>query len=93
VKADILKFHDLRPNAATLMVMGGVDQAMAKENFGHSKIEMAMRYVHLTPENKRRAKNVLASGFESERGKKPVIIRSQKEIAETVSSLLSRGKN
>jgi len=59
-----LRFHDLRHTAATYMVMGGVDLVTVKEILGHSTIEMTMRYAHPTPENKRRAVEVLASVFD-----------------------------
>jgi len=60
-----MRFHDLRHTAATLMVMGGIDLVTVKEILGHSDIQMTMRYAHPTPENKRKAVNVLASIFES----------------------------
>ena len=62
-----LRFHDLRHTAATLMVMGGIDLVTVKEILGHSTIEMTMRYAHPTPENKRRAVEVLGSVFEARR--------------------------
>lgn len=58
-----MRFHDLRHTAATLMVMGGIDLVTVKEILGHSSIEMTMRYAHPTPENKRKAVNVLAEIF------------------------------
>jgi len=58
-----LRFHDLRHSAATLMVMGGVDLVTVKEVLGHSTIQMTMKYAHPTPENKRKAVNVLADVF------------------------------
>ena len=64
-KIEGLRFHDLRHTAATLMVMGGIDLVTVKEILGHSTIEMTMRYSHPTPENKRKAVEVLASVFEA----------------------------
>lgn len=58
-----LRFHDLRHSVATTMVSGGVDLVTVKEILGHSKIETTMRYAHPTPENKRKAVNVLAYVF------------------------------
>ncbi|MBL7084252.1 MAG: site-specific integrase [Candidatus Aminicenantes bacterium] len=71
-KADIkdMRFHDLRHTAATLMVIGGIDLVTVKEILGHSSIEQTMRYAHPTPENKRKAVNVLASIFESRQEEK-----------------------
>ncbi len=84
-----LLLHDLRDNAATIMVMAGIDLVTVKEILGHSKIEMTMKYAHPTPENKRRAVNVLASIFEPGE-KKLVTIRSQEPKSKEASPLLSR---
>ncbi len=85
-----LRFHDLRHTAATLMVMGGVDLVTVKEILGHSKIEMTMRYAHPTPENKRRAVNVLGSVFED---KKHGTKLAQEPTMNQTTSLLSGSKN
>ncbi len=45
------------------MVTGGVDLVTVAEILGHSDIKMTMRYAHPTPENKRKAVNVLATAF------------------------------
>jgi len=73
-----LRFHDLRHSAATFMVQGGIDLVTVKEILGHSSIEMTMRYAHPTPENKRKAVNVLAAIF-GQKEKKMVTIWSQGE--------------
>lgn len=65
-----MRFHDLRHTAATIMVMGGIDLVTVSKILGHSDIQMTMRYAHPTPENKRKAVNVLASIFESEQEEK-----------------------
>jgi len=85
-----MRFHDLRHTAATLMITGGSDLVTVSQLLGHSDIKMTMRYAHPTPENKRNAVNILASIFEPE---KVVTIRSQDEIKENVTSLLSDSKN
>lgn len=79
-KADInsLRFHDLRHTAATYMVMGGIDLVTVSEILGHSDIKMTMRYAHPTPENRRKAVDVLAVAFGQEI-EKMVINRSQGE--------------
>ena len=94
-KANIkdLRFHDLRHTAATLMVTGGIDLMTVSQILGHSDIKMTMRYAHPTPENKRRAVDVLASIFEPGKGGNVVINRSQEHIGKDVSSLLSDSKN
>lgn len=58
-----LRFHDLRHTAATYMVTGGIDLVTVSEILGHSDIKMTMRYAHPTPENRRKAVNVLAFIF------------------------------
>ena len=78
------RFHDLRHTAATNMVNGGVDIVTVKEILGHSSIEMTMRYAHPTPENKRKAVDVLAALF----SKKPLesdktCVMKEKEIIAT----------
>lgn len=37
------------------MAMAGIDLPTLKELAGHSQIQMTMRYLHPTPEHKRRA--------------------------------------
>ncbi len=49
------RLYDLRHTALTRMAMAGVDLPTLKELAGHSQIQMTMRYVHPTPEHKRRA--------------------------------------
>jgi integrase len=66
-----LRFHDLRHTAATYMVIGGIDLVTVKEILGHATIQMTMRYAHPTPENKRKAVDVLASLFDESGGKGP----------------------
>ena len=43
------------------MVTGGVDLVTVAEILGHADIKMIMRYAHPTPENERKAVQVLAS--------------------------------
>ncbi len=62
------RFHDLRHTFASSLVAAGVDLVTVKELLGHSEISMTMRYSHPTPENKRRAVNLLAGGFEETDG-------------------------
>lgn len=49
------RLYDLRHTSLTRMAMSGIDLATLKELAGHSQIQMTMRYVHPTPEHKRRA--------------------------------------
>jgi integrase len=49
------RLYDLRHTALSRMAMEGIDLPTLKELAGHSQIQMTMRYVHPTPEHKRRA--------------------------------------
>lgn len=49
------RLYDLRHTALTRMALAGIDLPTLKELAGHSQIQMTMRYVHPTPEHKRRA--------------------------------------
>ena len=49
------RLYDLRHTALTRMAMSGMDLPTLRELAGHSQIQMTMRYVHPTPEHKRRA--------------------------------------
>lgn len=53
------RFHDLRHTAATRMIAGGADLNTVKEILGHSSLAMLQRYVHVMPELKVRAIEIL----------------------------------
>lgn len=59
------------------------DSVAASKILGHSDIKMTMRYAHPTPENKRKAVNVLAAVFgqkDSDSQIKVFFVLKQKEI-------------
>lgn len=49
------RLYDLRHTALTRMAMAGVDLPTLRELAGHASIQMTMRYIHPTPEHKKRA--------------------------------------
>jgi integrase len=61
-KAEIknFRFHDLRHDFASRLVMSGVDLYRVKELLGHGSIEITQRYAHLAPHTLAEAVEVLA---------------------------------
>jgi len=56
-----IRFHDLRHSAASKMVREGVDLVTVSKILGHSSIQMTMRYAHPSPENLKRAVEILGT--------------------------------
>ena len=54
-------FHDLRHTFASWLAIDGVSLFVIKELLGHKKIEMTMRYAHLSPDCRAEAVNVLSN--------------------------------
>jgi integrase len=57
------RFHDLRHNAASYLVMNSVPVAEVAALLGHSNIQTTMRYAHLDPSHNKETVNKLANAF------------------------------
>ena len=56
------RFHDLRHTFASYLVMSGVYIRTVQQYLGHKKIEMTMRYSHLSPSHLEQGVNRLRFG-------------------------------
>lgn len=82
---DHFRFHDLRHNFASHLIVSGVDIATVKELLGHSDVAMTMRYAHSAPDTKKQAVKTISELFGAPSGHKTVTVLDLSEKTISIS--------
>ena len=71
------KFYDLRHTFASNLVMEGAELNDVRELLRHKKMDMTLRYAHLSPKHKTKVINILdrVMSLESPHDEKVVLLR------------------
>ena len=71
----MIRFHDLRHTATTLMISRGIDIKTVKEVCGHADISTTMNYVHMVAGSVERLSEIF-------------VILGRKDVRESILSLV-----